>query len=212
MKYSAIVEKLYFNDKKYVTRAELIEYCKSLKLNYRDTISYLIHNRYVKTILKGVFYTLSADERKHKSIDATYLELIKNALELKGIKNWYFGLESAFKFNNITHEYFSIDYIINDKIFRKEPIEINGRKIKFVKIKSDLFGFGIIKNNLIYSDLEKTMLDKIYLLSYAGNNYNEIRDNIVEYMENADSKKLLKYSKFYPKTVKKIMGGLLNDK
>ncbi|PIU02776.1 MAG: hypothetical protein COT55_01775 [Candidatus Diapherotrites archaeon CG09_land_8_20_14_0_10_32_12] len=212
MKYSAIVEKLYFNDKKYVTRTELIEYCKSLQLNYRDAISYLIHNRYVKTILKGVFYTLSADERKHKSIDTTYLELIKNALELKGIKNWYFGLESAFKFNNITHEYFSIDYIINDKIFGKEPIEINGRKIKFVKIKPDLFGFGIIKNNLIYSDLEKTILDKIYLLSYAGNNYNEIRDNIVEYMENADSKKLLKYSKAYPKTVKKIMGGLLNDK
>ena len=212
MKYSAIVEKLYFNDKKYVTRTELIEYCKSLQLNYRDAISYLIHNRYVKTILKGVFYTLSADERKHKSIDTTYLELIKNALELKGIKNWYFGLESAFKFNNITHEYFSIDYIINDKIFGKEPIEINGRKIKFVKIKPDLFGLGIIKNNLIYSDLEKTILDKIYLLSYAGNNYNEIRDNIVEYMENADSKKLLKYSKAYPKTVKKIMGGLLNDK
>ena len=43
------------------------------------------------------------DERKHRSIDAAYTELIKNVLELKGIKNWYFGLESALKFNNIKH-------------------------------------------------------------------------------------------------------------
>jgi len=212
MKYSAIVEKLYFNTKKYVTREELIVYSKALKLNYRDVISYLIHNRYVITLLKGIFYVLSADERKHKSIDATYLELTKKALELKGIKNWYFGLESAFKFNNVTHEYFSIDYVINDKLVKTTPIKINGRKIKFVKIKPELLGFGIVRNNINYSDLEKTILDKIYLLSYAGNNYNNIRDYVIEYIGSADSNKLLKYSKPYPKTMKRTLERLLNDK
>ena len=47
-----------------------------------------------------------------------YFEIIKNGLIIKGVKKWYFGLETALKLNNMTNEYFTIDYVVNDSIFR----------------------------------------------------------------------------------------------
>lgn len=212
MSYSAITEKLRFNKTKYITKDEIEVFCKKLNLNYRDVISYLIHNYYLITLLKEIFYIPDLNERKNKSIHTYYPELIKTALTMKGIKNWYFGLETALKYNNATHEYFTIVYVINDTIFRKNLMEIGGVKVKFIKLKKELFTFGIIKKPVNYSDLEKTLLDKIYLYSYNSNDYNKIKYNILEYIDVANERKLRSYVKYYSKPVKKILLELLDDR
>src|SRR3989344_8831930 len=127
MSYKLLVEKLYRNfDKKYITRDEIKKYIKPLNLDYYSAVKYLLELGYIERILRGIFYVKSIEERKLKKIDIAYTEAVSKALELKGVENWYFGLESAVKFNNLTHEYIAINTIISDKIFRNKPVKVLG--------------------------------------------------------------------------------------
>ena len=153
-----LIEKLNWEKKKIITREELRGYCKALKLDYYATIGYLLRNKYAMRILRGIFYIRSIEERKLNKLDLDYREIISEALKIKKVM-WYFGLETALKLDNLTHEFFTIDYIINDKMFRPRAFKILGHNIKFTKIKKKLLSFGIIKGNLPYSDKEKTVLD-----------------------------------------------------
>lgn len=203
MKATIIIEKLKLLNKKYITREELKVYCKELNKGYYNTIIYLTRNKYLIRTLRGIFYVPSLEERKHNKIDIPLYEIITETLKIKGIDNWYFGLDSAIKLNNITHETTTIEYIINDKIFRPRPILILGKKIKFIKLKKELLTFGITKEKT--SDLEKTILDTIYLAKYNKERDKEILNKIVDLLEICDKPKLKKYSKNYPKTIIKTI-------
>ena len=198
MTLKLIVEKLAWDNKKFTTSDEIKDYCRRLSLDYLPTIKYLLRNKYVTRIFKGIFYVYSIEERKLGRSEMNFFEIIKEALKIKGIKNWYFGLESGLKFNNLTHEYFVIDYIINSKIFRAKPITIMGRKVKFYKLSSKMFSFGIIKKNINYSDSEKTLLDLLYLKHYTKEEFEEIAESL-------SKTKLLRYAKNYNKRVIKIV-------
>ena len=106
-------------------------------------------------IFRGIFYVKSLDEIKLGKNKYSHIDLVAKGLALKSVKNWYFGLYTALKLNNMKHEHFTIDYVVNDKILRIKPITIAGYKFKFVKLKSALFSFGIIGKNLKYSDPKK---------------------------------------------------------
>lgn len=200
MTLKLIVRKLELSDKKFITKEEIKEDCKKLSLDYYMTIRYLTHYKYLVRILRGIFYIKSIEERKLNKININYLEAIKEALKIKGVENWYFGLSTALKLNNLTHEYFIIDYVINDKIFRAKPFSILGYKIKFIKINSKLTKFGIINKGLPYSDAEKTMLDFVYLKEHGN-----VKLVPKEIFEKCSKNKLLKYSKNYNnRTIKRL--------
>jgi len=168
MSYKLLVRKIEMDEKKtkFIVRDTIKEYCRALKLDYHSAIRYLLSNKYLVRVLRGIFYIKSIEERKLNKIDINYLEALKKALEIKGVKNWYFGLETALKLNNVTHEYFSEDFVVSDSIYRAKAFDILGYKIKFLKIKKDLTEFGIKKENVNYSDVEKTILDIIYFGKY----------------------------------------------
>lgn len=197
MTLKLIVEKLTRENKKLIESDEIKDYCKKLSLDYLVTIKYLLRNRYLERIFRGIFYVYSLEERKLGKNEMNLYNILKEALEIKGIKKWYFGLETGLKFNNLTHEYFTIDYIINDKIFRAKPITIKGRKVKFYKLKPKLLSFGIIKKNINYSDSEKTILDLLYLNHYSKEEFEEIAEKL-------SKTKLLKYAENYDKRVLNI--------
>ena len=198
MTLKLIVEKLAIDNKKFIVADEIKDYCRKLSLNYLPTIKYLLRNKYLARIFRGIFYVYSIEERKLGKSEMNSFEILKEALKIKGVKNWYFGLETGLKLNNLTHEYFAIDYIINDKIFRAKPITIIGRKVKFYKLKPKLVFFGIIKNKYNYSDSEKTLLDLLYLKHYTKEEFEEIAEEL-------SKTKLLKYSKSYNKRVINIV-------
>jgi predicted transcriptional regulator of viral defense system len=123
--------------------------------------------------------------------------------------NWYFGLYTSLRLNGLTHEFFDIIFVLNDKIFRPKEIKISGEKGKFIKLKEKLFGFGIInKNGIKISDLEKTILDMVYIFRYRNINEERIISIIEDYFEKLDKKKLKEYLKFYPKSVSRILNKL----
>jgi predicted transcriptional regulator of viral defense system len=201
---SLLLKKLRLDNKEFVTSEELKRYCKSMSLNYEKTIKYFLYRGYLIRIFKGIFYVKSLDEAKLGKSKYNNPELVAKGLELKGVKNWYFGLYTALKFNNMTHESFAVDYVVNDKLFRSKPINIAGYKYRFIKLSPKLLQFGIIEDNLRYSDAEKTILDFIYTWRYNGVPKEKIILDVSEWAKDISSEKTRKYAANYPKTVQEI--------
>lgn len=201
MTLKILVEKLARRNSKFITGDEIRENCRKLPLDYYTTIRYLTHYKYIARIFRGIFYVYSIEERKLRKINTPFYDILKEALKMKGIDNWYFGLETALKFNNLTHEYFVVDYVISDKLFRAKSFLILGRKVKFVKLSKKMLSFGIIKNNFNYSDSEKTLLDLLYLKHYS-------KSEFIDVVKKLSKSKLIKYSKNYNQQVILAVGEL----
>jgi len=205
VKSSLLLKKLRLDNTEFITSEELKRYCKSMGLNYEKTIRYFVYRGYFIRIFKGIFYVKSLDEVKLGKSKYSNMELVAKGLELKGVKNWYFGLYTALKLNNVTHESFAVDYVINDKLFRSKPINIAGYNYRFIKIAPKLLLFGIIiEDGLKYSDAEKTILDFIYTWRYNGVPKEKIVLDVSEWAKDVSSEKTRNYSVNYPKTVQEI--------
>lgn len=204
VKSSLLLKKLRLDNTEFITSEELKRNCKSMGLNYEKTIRYFVYRGYFIRIFKGIFYVKSLDEVKLGKSKYSNLELVAKGLELKGVKNWYFGLYTALKLNNMTHESFAVDFVVNDKLFRSKPINIAGYKYRFIKLAPKLLQFGIIDESLRYSDPEKTILDFIYTWRYNGVPKEKIALDISEWAKDISVEKTKKYSINYPKTVQEI--------
>jgi len=205
MKTDVLLRKLRLENKEFVTSKDLRAYCKSLKLNYDIVIRHLVPRRYLVRIFKGIFYVKSLEELELARSKYSHLELVAKGLELKNVRRWYFGLHTALKLNNMTHETFAVEDVINDKLFRANPVNIAGYKFRFTKMSPSLLGFGIKENNgLRYSDPEKTILDFIYIWRYHGIPSEKIIADVSEWTKHASKGKLRRYAEKYPKTVAEI--------
>jgi hypothetical protein len=212
-KSNLLLRKLAIDQKAYTTAQELKKYCKAININYETTIRHLLSRGHAIRIFKGIFYIKTPEETKFHTTKYNHLELTAKGLELKGVKNWYFALHTALKLNNLTHEYFTIDDVVNDKLLRSNPIKIAGYKFKFTKLAPKLLDFGIIKNNnYIYSDPEKTILDFIYTWRYNGVPKERIVMNISDWAKDISREKIKKYAVNYPKTVQEIVDMMLVSK
>jgi len=167
-------------------------------------VRYFISQGYLTRIFKGTFYVKSLEEIKLGRPKYNNLELVAKGLEIKGVTNWYFGLYSALKFNNMTHETFAVDYVINDKLLRSKPINIAGYRYRFIKLAPRLLQFGIIKDNIRYLDPEKTILDFIYTWRYNGVPAEKIQLDLLEWARSISGEKTRRYALHYPKTVQEV--------
>ncbi len=205
IKSTLLLKKLRLDNKEFTTSEELKRYCKLMSLNYEKTIRYFVYRGYLIRIFKGIFYVKSLDEANLGKFKYSNLELVAKGLELKDVKKWYFGLYTALKFNNMTHESFAIDYVVNDRLFRSKPINIAGCKYRFIKLAPKLLKFGVIEDNLRYSDPEKTILDFIYTWRYNGVPKEKIALDVSEWAKGISGEKTKKYAVNYPKTVQEIV-------
>jgi len=205
MTMSTLLRKLRIENKGFITSKELKAYCKSMKLDYNIVIRYFASRGYLVRIFRGIFYVKSIEEFELGKDKYSHLELVAKGVELKKVREWYFGLHTALKLNNMTHEHFAIEDVISNKIFRANPITIVGYKFKFVKLSPTILGFGVKKEKGInYSDPEKTVLDFIYIWRYNGVPEEKIVADISEWAKHTSKKKLSSYAKNYPKSVAEI--------
>lgn len=204
MKKDIILRKMYMEGRDFVTSSDIEKYCTSMKLNYDSIIRYLLSRKYLIRIFRGIFYLRTAEEMSLGRDKYSYLELVAKGLEIKGVKKWYFALSTALKFNNMTHEHFVTDYVINDKMYNAKPVHIAGHEFRFLKPKPMLLGFGVVGDKIRYSDPEKTLLDLVYFRRYNGVPEEKIIMDISEYSKNVSRKKLAEYAKKYPKSVRMI--------
>jgi predicted transcriptional regulator of viral defense system len=206
MTMTTLLRKLRIENKGFITSKELESYCKSMKLDYATVVRYFAGRGYLVRIFRGIFYVKSVEEFELGRSRYSHLELVAKGLELKKVGNWYFGLHTALKLNNMTHETFSVEDVVNDLLFRANPVNIAGYKFKFYRLSPLLLDFGIKKQDgLRYSDPEKTVLDFIYIWRYRGTPSEKIIADISDYAKNVSKEKMKSYAKKYPKTVAEIV-------
>jgi predicted transcriptional regulator of viral defense system len=205
MPMSLVLKLLHIEGKKFVTSKELEAYCRVARVRYETLIRYFETKRYLIRIFKGIFYVKSAEEIELGRINQSHLELVARGLELKKIRNWYFGLHTALKLNNMTHESFAIEQVISDSLFRAKPIKIADYNFKFVKLSKKLLGFGIEnRNGLRISDREKTLLDFVYLWKQNGIPEEKIISDISDWAKGISGRKLKLYAENYPSSVRSM--------
>ncbi len=185
---------MVIDGRRIVTSAEIREMARNLGKNEWGSLDYLQKHGYIYRILKGIFYVRSPEERERGFFQLSVYEMVSKALKIKGVRNWYFGLETALKLNNMTHEYFTVNYVITDSYRTTKIIQILALKFRFFKWSEKHFKFGILKKNgLRYSDREKTVLDMINKRHRKNKDPTYVFSPLDEYIEVLDAKKLMKY-------------------
>lgn len=206
MKYGLLVKSVHLEGKHYITAEEIKGICKTIGISYVDGIIYLTRTKNLIRILRGFFYVESPEERRTGIMNANFFDALSKALEHKEV-SWYFGFDTAIKLNNLTHEYFPMDYVVSDKLFRPKPVAILGHKVKFIKLNKSLFGFGVKHDKEVnYSDIEKTILDIIHIRKHKGTEDAVIKNEISDLLRHASKKKLREYAEHYSLSVRNFVG------
>lgn len=211
MTLTLLLRRLRLEGREFISSEELKGYCSGFDVSYETAVRYYISRGHLVRIFRGVFYLRSPEEMELGRSRYNHLQLVAYGLRLKRVENWYYGLNSALKLNNMTHEHFPTEEVLNDKIFRQKPIAVDGYKFRFRKIKTDLFGFGVIKDEggLRYSDPEKTVLDFIYIWRYNGVPEEKIMLDVSEWLESISIGRIREYAVHYPKAAEKTLEKVL---
>ena len=210
MKISEIWFRLATGKDRFVSSGELKPLAKSIRKSYDEAVNYLLRQSYFVRVLRGFFYVKSPEEVKLKVLRQGTQDLIAGALDKKGVGSWFFALESALKLNNMTHEYFTVGYVVTDSYTTPWPISVVDSKYRFLKWKEKIHGFGIIqKGKLRYSDPERTVLDLCYQSLYSKKRPETIRGIYLEYKSKLKSKKVREYLKHYPRRLSESLEDLI---
>jgi len=206
MAMSTLLRKLRIEGKGFITSKELKAQCNAMKLDCDTVVRYFSARGYLVRIFRGIFYVKSVEEFELGRSRHSHLELVAKGMELKKVRKWYFGLHTALKLNNMTHEHFAVEDVISDVLFRANPITIAGYKFRFIKLSPSLVAFGVRKaEGIRYSDPEKTVLDFIYLWRYNGVPGDKIVADVAGWVKGLSKEKTKSYAKKYPKTVVEIV-------
>lgn len=203
LKTSLIWEKLNLNNVRIVTGYILDQYAKELGKDPVDSVRYLQRHGYIHRVLRGIFYVSDYRELDRGGFDYSLQEMISEAMGIKKVERWYFGLESALSLSRMTHEHFNIEYVITNSYRTTKTINILGTPVRFYSWSDNLHIDGSLeqlrtKHDIVisYSDNEKTVLDLAYK-KYIDGNRNVI-DPLLEYSEKCDPVKLRSYLAEYP--------------
>ena len=187
-----------------ITKDETKDTCKRFGADVNSTISFMISYGYFVRILRGLYYVKTLEEFELRKSPDVYrvLSLGLNKLKVK----WYFGLYTSLRLNGLTHEFYGTIFVLNDKIYRPKEIKVGGEKVKFVKLSNKLVDFGIMnESGMRFSDIEKTLLDFVYISRYRSVPEGRITSMIEEYRKRAKADKIMEYLKLYPKSVEKVV-------
>lgn len=205
-----VLTRIREDKKKFITSETLKKYCRDLYYNHRLVSNYLISRRFLVNILDDIYYVKTIDEVNKDIIKYSILEIVGKALKHKSVKNWYYGLYTALELiNNDYENQEEYIYLINNRFLKRKPMKILGKKFRFLRFKNAFFNFGIINGKVKYSNLEKTILDLIYLMDYNHINENRMLIELSKLLEGIIKEKILKYSQFYPQSNKSILKKVL---
>ncbi len=189
---------------KVITREELERLASSFNEDLDYLVNYLIQYRYVVRILRGIYYVKTPVEFSTGGSPPIYQLLALGMNKLT--RNWYFGLFTALILNGLTHETYTTVFVINDRITRPKPINVNGTPVRIIRSRRNIFDFGVVaRDSLRFSDLEKTLLDFLYFA-----NYGTIPKSLAlriwrEYRDRTNKDKLQKYLIRYPRSIRMVV-------
>jgi predicted transcriptional regulator of viral defense system len=200
MKTPIIWKKLIIGKRRMTTSAEIRKLSRRVGKDGQRSLRYLQEHGYICRVLRGIFYVKSPEEREREFFELSVYEMVSKALGMKGVKDWYFGLETALKLNNMTQEYFTVDFVITDSYRTTKVIDLLGKRFQFLRRAEKHFKFGILrKKGLRYSDREKTVLDMVYWRFQKDRDAEETISPLHEYGEPLDRELMRSYLVNYPR-------------
>ena len=175
----------HFKDQQIITLCEIKKQFPGI--NHRVAVKYLLKSGYIKLVKKGVYLN-----KEFQSPD-------KFILATKLITNGIIGYHSALELHGLAQSTYNTVHIITDKPYDVKPF--TAYEISYKPVKQDI-NFGKTKvirgsEEVITTDIERTLIDCIDKLKYAGG-FEEYFKSIsgVSYI---NEKKIIKYLKKYDK-------------
>lgn len=163
MKAEVVWKRLLLEGGRVVSAEHVARLSESAGRGGRETIAYLLRMGRLERILRGVFYVRSPNEIEGLTTDMNIYEKIALALECKGVRRWYFAMETALKLNSMTHEHFTVGHVITDSYRTAGSVTVLGMRFKFTRRPASHFDGGIIIDEAIrYSNPTRTVLDLEY--------------------------------------------------
>jgi len=214
MTINKILDKLWQDGTEFVSLNRLRKVSKNLYYNYSTMIKYLISRGFLYKVLNDVYYVRSQETLNsvNENLKYTSYELISKALNFIDVENWYFGLYTALRFHAPSFKNNTGDYLIfsNTPVIRNKFI-VCEQEFQIIRLKPTLFNFGILQkeNEVKYSDLEKTILDLVYLWQSSNTPNHKIKAEIFKYSKLLSTDKIKSYSSHYPDEIKHLMGEIL---
>ena len=170
----------------------------------------------VPLFFKGIFYVRTSSELLTKTLPLDSLILATLACNKKFGKDWYFGLQTALKFNELSGVQTSTKtFIITKRQVRSNIRSMGGMEFAFSKIKIYSDNGIIEKNGLRYSDPVRTVLDFLHLgIKKKDTTYAEVVLDVVielnrQKFQSGIKRQLKLYStkKLMKKIIDKHLGG-----
>ena len=159
-------------------------------LNLKTAINRLVNRGVLVVIVRGR-YRLKNTTINHEKI-ATQI-----------YSPSYVSFESALSKYGVINQGFNKITLATTRHSKK--VELSGLGCEFIHLKSNLFfGFNLI-NGVYIAEVEKALLDEMYLISLGKRKVNTSEWNIV----GLDEDKIRGYLKFFPQTVSKNMEEML---
>jgi hypothetical protein len=215
MTVNKIMDKLWQDGNEFVSLDNLKKDSKNLYYNYNNMIEYVVSRGFLFNILNDTYYVKSQDEFNsvnNDNLKYSSLELISKALKFLDVENWYFGLYTALKFHDISFNNGNVDYLMfSNMIGAKPKITVSGQDCKFIRLESRLFKFGIIekRNEVKYSDLEKTVLDLMYLWHTNNMPNHKIKSGILKYFKLGRIDTINEYCSHYPENIQQLVAEII---
>ena len=209
-----ILDKLWQDGNEFISLTELKKDLKNLYYNYDNMIKYLISRGFLFSIFNDTFYVKSQEEVNSVSNDLKYssMELISKALKFLDVENWYFGLYTALRYHDISFNNGVSDYLLFSNVATaKNKITVCSQEFKFIRLRPLFFKFGINEkdNEVKYSDLEKTVLDLMYLWHSSNMPNHKIKAKILKYFNLSSIDKIKEYYSYYPESIQKLVNEML---
>ena len=209
---TSIWKRLLIEGYKVVTSEDVMRIASKFGKDERRSLSYLQEHGYIFRILRGIFYVKSPEEVEGNFFKYSIFEMISEALRIKGVKNWYFGLETALKMNLMTHEFYTVDSAITDSFRTTKAIGILDSKFVFRKwAMTDPPAEWKMKRitdhgcALYISDKERTVLDLAYRNYIDKEDLKQVLAPLIEFEEQLDRKKIVEYLSSYPPKFREAM-------
>lgn len=200
-----------------VSTKDIEELCSRFGFSPANVRTVLIRKgALVPLFFKGIFYVRTSSELLTKTLPLDSLILATLACNKKFGKEWYFGLQTALKLNELAGVQTSTKtFIITKKQVRSKIHSMGSMEFIFSKIKVSSDNGIIEKNGLRYSDPVRTVLDFLHLgIKKKDTTYAEVvLDAVIELnkqkFQSGVKRQLRSYStkKLMKKIIDKHLGG-----
>lgn len=164
MESSALVwESLVRKEVELARTEDLASLASRLGKHPRHTIDHLVRMERIIPLLKGTYYVRRPDEVSLGTRRRNHLELFALAATVRPVGTWYFALETALRYHGMTHEHWTHEVVISDRLHRPRGVDVAGTRFLVHKWLHSITNFGVEKKGLLrISDREKTVADLAY--------------------------------------------------